>query len=93
MAYSRDGSSKAEIQTFIQTNTSQWEECSRTRSYEVVLGHFTSFAGALRAFGLSYLCIYGASTVYPAFGPATEWSWSWMWPIVARNLVTGRYVF
>ena len=57
-----------------------------------VVGHATAAVAACRAFGLAWLCLYGfsfdgSSTVYPAFGAASEWNWSWMGPIILRNVL------
>eukprot|EP00939_MAST-03C_sp_MAST-3C-sp1_P000763 g763.t1 len=54
-----------------------------------LIGHLTSFCGAMRAFGLAIVCIYVLfpDETYPAFGAAKTFRKEWILPILFRNLV------
>merc|ERR1711936_1196283 len=59
--------------------------------YLDLTGNLTAMAAAARSWTLAYLCIYYLpgkfGMVYPAFGPAAEFSVGWMSHIVIRNVV------
>merc|ERR1712198_532746 len=59
--------------------------------YLTLVGHLTSMAAATRSWALAYLCIFHLpqqfGQVYPAFGPAKDFSMDWMLLIVGRNLI------
>merc|ERR1712179_173115 len=59
--------------------------------YLDITGNFTAMAAAARSWTLAYLCIYYLpqkfGMVYPAFGPAKEFTLDWIVHILARNLI------
>merc|ERR1712014_276852 len=54
-------------------------------------GNLTAMAAAARSWSLAYLCIYYLpgkfGLVYPAFGPAAEFSVGWMSHTLLRNVL------
>jgi len=59
--------------------------------YLDLTGNLTAMAAAARSWTLAYLCIYYLpkqfGMIYPAFGPAKEFSPGWIFHILARNLL------
>merc|ERR1711973_397535 len=59
--------------------------------YLDLTGNLTAMAAAARSWSLAYLCIYYLpgkfGLVYPAFGPAAEFSLGWMSHILLRNVL------